>query len=148
MCGDSQYNFEDEGYKAQDTPWVVYIVFVLPLFSSLSKRDSVEKLIYSRYVCLTDNITILQLPVVRDKGRLGDIAIHVVAKPNFLLHVNNQATENEDYVLQETIIIMKENIKETFVKVTILPVSLGFNEYDYMSEWIYNFISRVVLMNK
>ncbi|XP_036081242.1 adhesion G-protein coupled receptor V1 isoform X3 [Rousettus aegyptiacus] len=68
-----------------------------------------------------DNITILQLPVVRDKGRLGDIAIHVVAKPNFLLHVNNQATENEDYVLQETIIIMKENIKETIVKVAILP---------------------------
>lgn len=72
----------------------------------------------------------------------------MVAKPNFLLHVNNQATENEDYVLQETIIIMKENIKETIVKVAILPVSLGFNEYDYMSEWIYNFISRVVLMNK
>lgn len=54
----------------------------------------------------------------------------MVAKPNFLLHINNQATENEDYVLQETMIIMKENIKETYVKVAILPVSLGFNEYD------------------
>lgn len=54
----------------------------------------------------------------------------MVAKPNFLLHINNQATENKDYVLQETMIIMKENIKETYVKVAILPVSLGFNEYD------------------
>ncbi|EPQ10965.1 G-protein coupled receptor 98, partial [Myotis brandtii] len=68
-----------------------------------------------------ENITTLQLQIVRDKGLRGDIAIHLIAKPNFLLPVNNQATENEDYVLQETIIIMKENIKETYVKVTILP---------------------------
>ncbi|XP_019589799.2 adhesion G-protein coupled receptor V1 [Rhinolophus sinicus] len=68
-----------------------------------------------------ENITILQLQIVRDKGLLGDIAVHLIAKPNFLLHVNNQATENEDYVLQETIRIMKENIKETYVKVAILP---------------------------
>ncbi|XP_036868013.2 adhesion G-protein coupled receptor V1 [Manis javanica] len=68
-----------------------------------------------------DNTTILQLPIVRDKGLLGDIAIHVIAKPNFLLHISNQATENEDYILQETIIAMKESIKETYVKVAILP---------------------------
>ncbi|XP_008578647.1 PREDICTED: G-protein coupled receptor 98, partial [Galeopterus variegatus] len=67
------------------------------------------------------NITILQLQIVRDKGLLGDIAIHLMAKPNFLLHVSNQATENEDYVLQETIIIMKENIKEAHANVAILP---------------------------
>jgi G-protein coupled receptor 98 len=53
----------------------------------------------------------------------------LIAKPNVLLHVNNQATENEDYVLQERIIIMKENIKETHAKVAILPVSIDCNEY-------------------
>ncbi|XP_069348971.1 adhesion G-protein coupled receptor V1 [Eulemur rufifrons] len=68
-----------------------------------------------------ENITILQLQIVRDKGLLGDVAVHLIAKPNFSLHVNNQATESEDYVLQETIIIMKENIKEAHVKVAILP---------------------------
>ncbi|KAL2779432.1 adhesion G-protein coupled receptor V1 precursor [Daubentonia madagascariensis] len=68
-----------------------------------------------------ENITILQLQIVRDKGLLGDLAIHLIAQPNFLLHVNNQATESEDYMLQETIIIMKENIKEAHVKVAILP---------------------------
>ncbi|VTJ60831.1 Hypothetical predicted protein [Marmota monax] len=69
----------------------------------------------------TENITNLQLYVVRDKGFFGDIAIHLKAKPNFSLHTNNQAIENEDYVLQETTIIMKENIKETHVNVAILP---------------------------
>ncbi|XP_008059253.2 G-protein coupled receptor 98 [Carlito syrichta] len=68
-----------------------------------------------------ENITILQLQIVRDKGLLGDIAVYLKAKPNFLLHANNQATESEDYVLQETIIIMKENIKEAYAKVAILP---------------------------
>ncbi|XP_058384943.1 adhesion G-protein coupled receptor V1 [Diceros bicornis minor] len=68
-----------------------------------------------------ENISILQLQIVRDKGLLGDVAVHLIAKPNFSLHINNRATENEDYVLQETIIIMKENIKETHAKVAILP---------------------------
>nr|XP_031304026.1 adhesion G-protein coupled receptor V1 [Camelus dromedarius] len=68
-----------------------------------------------------ENITTLQLRIVRDKGLLGDIAVQLVAKPNFSLHVNNQATENEDYLLQETMMVMKENIKETSVKIAILP---------------------------
>nr|XP_001918372.2 G-protein coupled receptor 98 [Equus caballus] len=68
-----------------------------------------------------ENVSILQLHIVRDKGLLGDIAIHLIAKPNFSLHVHNRATENEDYVLQETIIIMKENVKEAHAKVAILP---------------------------
>ncbi|KAM8777301.1 adhesion G-protein coupled receptor V1 [Rhynchonycteris naso] len=68
-----------------------------------------------------ENITILQLQIVRGKGLHGDIDIHLVAKPNFLLPINNQATEDEDYVLQETIIRMKENVRETYVKVAILP---------------------------
>ncbi|XP_037657723.1 adhesion G-protein coupled receptor V1 [Choloepus didactylus] len=68
-----------------------------------------------------ENVTLLQLQIVRDKGLFGDIAIHLIAQPNFLLHINNQATENEDYVLQEAIIIMKENMKETHARVAILP---------------------------
>ncbi|XP_016865453.1 adhesion G-protein coupled receptor V1 isoform X3 [Homo sapiens] len=71
-----------------------------------------------------ENTTTLQLQIARDKGLLGDIAIHLRAQPNFLLHVDNQATENEDYVLQETIIIMKENIKEAHAEVSILPDDL------------------------
>lgn len=94
------------------------------------RQWQVEKLTYLRHVCLSENITALQLKIVRDKGLLGDIAIQLVANPNFLLHINNQATENDDYVLQETMVIMKENVKETYVKVAILPVSLGSNEYD------------------
>ncbi|XP_048187347.1 adhesion G-protein coupled receptor V1 [Perognathus longimembris pacificus] len=77
--------------------------------------------LFTRVTEPTENITVLQLQVVRDKGLLGDIAIHLMATPNFLLHTNHQATENEDYVLQETIIIMKENMKETHAKVAILP---------------------------
>ncbi|XP_054994600.1 adhesion G-protein coupled receptor V1 [Sorex araneus] len=68
-----------------------------------------------------ENITILQLQIVRDKGLTGDIAVHLVAKSNFLLHVNNQATENEDFMLQDTIIIMKENMKKTHANIAILP---------------------------
>ncbi|XP_045141134.1 adhesion G-protein coupled receptor V1 [Echinops telfairi] len=68
-----------------------------------------------------ENITLLQLQIVRDKGLFGDIVIHLVAKPNFLLHINHQATESEDYMLQETMIIMKENLQETHAQVAILP---------------------------
>ncbi|EHB10698.1 G-protein coupled receptor 98 [Heterocephalus glaber] len=75
----------------------------------------------SRVAEPAENITILQLQIVRDEGLFGDVAIHLIAKPNLLLHINNQATENEDYVLQETIIMMKENIKETHAKIAILP---------------------------
>ncbi|XP_073933195.1 adhesion G-protein coupled receptor V1 isoform X3 [Castor canadensis] len=77
--------------------------------------------LFTRVAEPKENVSILHLPIVREKGLFGDIAIHLIAKPNVLLHVNNQATENEDYVLQERIIIMKENIKETHAKVAILP---------------------------
>ncbi|XP_042546906.1 adhesion G-protein coupled receptor V1 [Dipodomys spectabilis] len=77
--------------------------------------------LFTRVTEPIENITVLQLRVARDRGLQGDIAIHLMATPNFLLHTNHQATENEDYVLQETIIIMKENMKETHAKVAILP---------------------------
>lgn len=73
---------------------------------------------------LTENISILQLRIVRERGLFGDIAVHLVAKPNSLLHVNNQATENEDYVLQEAMVIIRENVTEAHAEVAILPVSL------------------------
>ncbi|KAM6225436.1 adhesion G-protein coupled receptor V1 [Rhynchocyon petersi] len=68
-----------------------------------------------------ENVTVLQLQIVRDKGLFGDIAIHLIAKPSFSLHINNQATENEDYMLEESIIVMKENMTKTQVNVAILP---------------------------
>uniref|UniRef100_H0X6E5 Adhesion G-protein coupled receptor V1 n=1 Tax=Otolemur garnettii TaxID=30611 RepID=H0X6E5_OTOGA len=79
-----------------------------------------------------ENITILQLQIVRDKGLLGDVAIHLMAKPDFSLHVNNQATESEDYVLQEPRIIMRENVKEAYVKVAILPDDIPELEEGFM----------------
>lgn len=82
-----------------------------------------------RHVYLLENTTVLQLSVVRDKGLFGDISIHLIAKPNFLLPINNQATENEDYMLQDSVIIMKENVKETHAEVAILPVSIDYNKY-------------------
>ncbi|XP_069912554.1 adhesion G-protein coupled receptor V1 [Oryctolagus cuniculus] len=68
-----------------------------------------------------ENNSLLQLKVVRDQGLFGDIAIHLSAKPNSLLHINNQAMEREDYVLQDTMVIIRENEEETQVKVAILP---------------------------
>lgn len=96
----------------------------------LQQQQNTEQLINLRHVYLLENITVLQLHIVRDKGLFGDISIHLIAKPNFLLHINNQATENEDYVLQDAVIIMKENIKETYAEVAILPVSIDYNKYE------------------
>ncbi|XP_058512174.1 adhesion G-protein coupled receptor V1 [Ochotona princeps] len=77
--------------------------------------------LFVRVVEPRENISILQLHIVRDRGLFGDIAVHLVAKPNSLLHVNNQATENEDYVLREAVVIIGENVKEAHAEVAILP---------------------------
>ncbi|XP_021064109.1 adhesion G-protein coupled receptor V1 [Mus pahari] len=90
----------------------------------------------------TENITVVQLHIVRDKGLFGDISIHLIAKPNFLLHINNQATENEDFVLQDSVIIMKENIKETHAEVAILP-----DEVPELDEGLIVTIAAVNLVN-
>uniref|UniRef100_A0A096MK89 Adhesion G-protein coupled receptor V1 n=1 Tax=Rattus norvegicus TaxID=10116 RepID=A0A096MK89_RAT len=89
-----------------------------------------------------ENITVLQLHLVRDKGLLGDISIHLIAKPNFLLDINNQATENEDFALQDSVIIMKENIKETQAEVAILP-----DEVPELDEGLIVAIAAVNLVN-
>uniref|UniRef100_A0A8C3XBP1 Adhesion G-protein coupled receptor V1 n=1 Tax=Catagonus wagneri TaxID=51154 RepID=A0A8C3XBP1_9CETA len=98
--------------------------------------------LFIRVAELKENITTLQLEIVRDKGLLGDIAIQLVANPNFLLHINNQATENDDYVLQETMVIMKENVKETYVKVAILP-----DDAPELEEGLIVNITEVYLLN-
>ncbi|XP_028615942.1 adhesion G-protein coupled receptor V1 [Grammomys surdaster] len=90
----------------------------------------------------TENITVVRLCIVRDKGLFGDISIHLIAKPNFLLHINNQATENEDFVLQDSVILMKENMKETHAEVTILP-----DEVPELDEGLIVTIAAVNLVN-
>lgn len=69
------------------------------------------------------NSTTLTLQIVREQGFVGEIAIQLSAAPNFELPLSKQATENEDYILEKTTIIMAENATITSVVVTILPVS-------------------------
>ncbi|XP_036619299.1 adhesion G-protein coupled receptor V1 [Trichosurus vulpecula] len=68
-----------------------------------------------------ENATVVHLKIIRDQGLLGNIAVHLVAEPSLSLHPDNQATENEDYMLQEKIMIMQENEEIVYAKVTILP---------------------------
>lgn len=69
------------------------------------------------------NSTTLTLQIVREQGFVGEIAVQLSAAPNFELPLSKQATENEDYILEKTTIIMAENATITSVTVTILPVS-------------------------
>lgn len=69
------------------------------------------------------NSTTLTLQIVREQGFVGEIAVHLSSTPNFELPVSNQATENEDYILEKKTIVMAENTTITSVVVTILPVS-------------------------
>ncbi|KAM9251115.1 adhesion G-protein coupled receptor V1 [Cariama cristata] len=67
------------------------------------------------------NSTTLILQIVREQGFVGEIAVQLSTMPNFELPLSNQATENEDYVLEKKTIIMAENTTITSVIVTILP---------------------------
>ncbi|NWU68697.1 GPR98 protein, partial [Pterocles burchelli] len=67
------------------------------------------------------NSTTLTLQIVREQGFVGEIAVQLATMPNFELPLSNQATENEDYVLEKKTIIMAENTTITSVVVTILP---------------------------
>jgi len=69
------------------------------------------------------NSTALTLQIVREQGFVGEIAIQLSTVPNLELPLANQATENEDYMLENKTIIMAENATITSVVVTILPVS-------------------------
>lgn len=69
------------------------------------------------------NSTALTLQIVREQGFVGEIVVQLSTAPNFELPLSNQATENEDYILEKKTIIMAENATTTSVVVTILPVS-------------------------
>lgn len=69
------------------------------------------------------NSTTLSLQILREQGFVGEIAVQLSTAPNFELPLSNQATENEDYILEKKTIIMAENATTTSVVVTILPVS-------------------------
>ncbi|NXX79900.1 GPR98 protein, partial [Urocolius indicus] len=67
------------------------------------------------------NSTTLTLQIVREQGFVGEIAVQLSTTPNLELPVSNQATENEDYILEKKTIIMAENATIISVTVTILP---------------------------
>ncbi|XP_053555694.1 LOW QUALITY PROTEIN: adhesion G-protein coupled receptor V1 [Bombina bombina] len=67
------------------------------------------------------NVTTITLQVVREQGFVGDIAIYVQSKANLSLPPSNQATENQDYSLNDKMIIIRENKTFAFVKINILP---------------------------
>ncbi|XP_054253432.1 adhesion G-protein coupled receptor V1 [Indicator indicator] len=67
------------------------------------------------------NSTTLTLQIVREQGIVGEIEIQLSTAPNLELPLSNQATENEDYLLEKKTVIMPENAKITSVVVTILP---------------------------
>ncbi|XP_031463513.1 adhesion G-protein coupled receptor V1-like, partial [Phasianus colchicus] len=61
------------------------------------------------------------LQIVREQGFVGEIAVQLSTKPNLDLPLSNQATENEDYIIEKKTIIMMENATITSVMITILP---------------------------
>ncbi|NXA31973.1 GPR98 protein, partial [Eudromia elegans] len=65
------------------------------------------------------NSTTVILQIVREQGFVGDIAVQLSAMPNFELPLSNQATENEDYIIDKKTIIMEENTAIASVIVTI-----------------------------
>ncbi|XP_051498511.1 adhesion G-protein coupled receptor V1 [Apus apus] len=67
------------------------------------------------------NATTFSLQIVREQGFAGGIAIHLSTAPNFELPLSNQATENEDYILEKKTIVMAEGATVTSVTVTVLP---------------------------
>ncbi|XP_032062639.1 adhesion G-protein coupled receptor V1 [Aythya fuligula] len=67
------------------------------------------------------NSTTVTLQIVREQGFVGEIAVQLSAKTNTELPLSNQATENEDYVIEKKTIIVEENATITSVMITILP---------------------------
>ncbi|OXB72852.1 UNVERIFIED_CONTAM: hypothetical protein H355_000852 [Colinus virginianus] len=67
----------------------------------------------------------ITLQIVREQGFVGEIAVQLSTKPNLDLPLSNQATENEDYIIEKKRIIMTENATITSVMITILPDKTG-----------------------
>ncbi|XP_054843539.1 adhesion G-protein coupled receptor V1 [Eublepharis macularius] len=68
-----------------------------------------------------DEPTIVTLHVLREQGFVGDICVQLISKPIFSLPFVNQAMENEDYQLENKMVIMAENVTMASVSVVILP---------------------------
>ncbi|GAB0206124.1 adhesion G-protein coupled receptor V1 [Grus japonensis] len=99
---------------------------VLTILPSDSPHGVIGWHMESLFVTVTEpegqvNSTTLTLQIVREQGFVGEIAVHLSSTPNFELPVSNQATENEDYILEKKTIVMAENTTITSVVVTILP---------------------------
>lgn len=65
------------------------------------------------------------LTIVREQGFVGDVAVHYRTRPALSQLPKNQATANEDYILKDAVAVMKENVTDITITITILPVSLG-----------------------
>ncbi|XP_073534717.1 adhesion G-protein coupled receptor V1 isoform X1 [Phyllobates terribilis] len=68
-----------------------------------------------------ENPMIITLQITREQGFAGDIAIYLQSAPNISLPLLNRATEYEDYLIKDKVIIMRENKAIGQVNITILP---------------------------
>ncbi|KAM5191785.1 adhesion G-protein coupled receptor V1 [Mantella aurantiaca] len=64
--------------------------------------------------------TIITLQVSREQGFVGDISVYLQPLHNVSLPLVNRATENEDYIIREKIIIIRENSMFAQVNLSIL----------------------------
>ncbi|NWV26847.1 GPR98 protein, partial [Origma solitaria] len=99
---------------------------VLSILPSDSPHGVIEWHMESLFVKITEpegqgNSTTVTLQIVREQGFVGDLAVQLSTAPNFGLPPSNQATENEDYILEKKTVIIAENATTTSVIVTILP---------------------------
>ncbi|XP_066038594.1 adhesion G-protein coupled receptor V1 [Chamaea fasciata] len=99
---------------------------VLSILPSDSPHGVIAWHIESLFVKITEpegqeNSTIVTLQIVREQGFVGDLAVQLSTASNFELPPSNQATENEDYILEKKTVIMAENATTASVIVTILP---------------------------
>ncbi|XP_072270059.1 adhesion G-protein coupled receptor V1 [Pyxicephalus adspersus] len=70
------------------------------------------------------NATIITLQVTREQGFVGDIAVYLQSLHIISLPLENRATENEDYIINDKIVIIRENNIFAQVKLTILPENI------------------------
>ncbi|XP_075069096.1 adhesion G-protein coupled receptor V1 [Mixophyes fleayi] len=65
--------------------------------------------------------TVTTLQITREQGFVGDISIYLQSKPNLSLPLVNRATENEDYLVKEKVIIIRDSSTFSEVTFTVLP---------------------------
>ncbi|KAM3940659.1 adhesion G-protein coupled receptor V1 isoform 2-T2 [Leptodactylus fuscus] len=67
------------------------------------------------------NQVIITLQITREQGFVGDIAIYLQSTPNISLPHMNRATEYDDYLIKDKVVIIRENRAVGQVNITILP---------------------------